>query len=113
MAKELTKFEKKFRVKKGDKVKIIAGKDKGKTGEILRVIKETGRVIVSGANLAKKHTKPSAVSAGGIIEKEASIHISNVSLTDPKSGNVTKIGYKKLEDGKKVRFAKKSGEVIG
>ncbi|MDX1949503.1 MAG: 50S ribosomal protein L24 [Rickettsiales bacterium] len=113
MAKELTKFEKKFRVKKGDKVKIITGKDKGKEGEILRVIKDNDRVIVSGANIAKKHTKPSAISAGGIVEKELSIHISNVAVVDPKSGSASKIGYKKLEDGKKVRFAKKSGEVIG
>lgn len=112
MAKELTKFEKKFRVKKGDKVKIITGKDKGKEGEILRVIKETDRVLVSGVNMVKRHTKPGAASAGGIISKELSIHVSNVALIDPKSGAATKVGYKKLEDGKKVRFARKSGEVI-
>lgn len=112
MAKALTKFEKKFRVKKGDKVKIIAGKDKGKEGEILKVLKENDRVLVSGVNMAKKHTKASAASTGGIIEKEASMHVSNVALIDPKSGNATKVGYKSLKDGKKVRFARKSGEVI-
>ncbi len=112
MAKALTKFEKKFRVKKGDKVKILAGKDKGKEGEILRVLKEKDRVLVSGINIAKKHTKASAASTGGIIDKELSIHVSNVSLIDPKSGSATKVGYKKLEDGKKVRFARKSGEIL-
>ncbi len=113
MARALTKFEKKFRVKKGDKVKIITGKDKGKEGEILKVLKESDRVLVSGLNVVKKHTKASAASAGGIVNKELSIHVSNVALIDPKSSGVTKVGYKKLEDGKKVRFAKKSGEIIG
>lgn len=110
--KALTKFEKKFRIKKGDKVKIITGKDKGKEGEILKVLKENDRVLVSGINIAKRHTKASAVSAGGIVDKELSIHISNVAVIDPKSGSATKVGYKKLEDGKKVRFARKSGEII-
>jgi large subunit ribosomal protein L24 len=102
----------KSRLKKGDKVKVITGKDKGKEGEVVKVIKETNRVIVSGVNMAKKHQKPSMVSAGGIVEKELSIHASNVAMADPKDGSATKVGFKFLEDGKKVRFAKKSGEVI-
>lgn len=113
MAKEVTKYQKKFRLKKGDKVKILAGKDKGKQGEIIRVVRENDRVVLAGLNIAKRHTKASAQSAGGVIEKELSIHISNVAAIDPKSGAATKVGYKTLKDGKKVRFAKKSGEVIG
>lgn len=113
MTKAVTKHQKKFRLKKGDKVKILAGKDKGKQGEILRVIRENDRVVVAGINVVKRHTKQSAQSAGGIIEKELSIHISNVSAIDPKSGAVTKLGYKTLKDGKKVRVARKSGEVLG
>jgi large subunit ribosomal protein L24 len=108
----VTKFQKKFKIKKGDKVKIITGKDKGKEGEVLRVIKETDRLVVSGVNVAKKHTKPSMTSAGGIVEKELSIHISNVTILDPKSGERTKVGFKILKDGKKVRVARKSGETI-
>lgn len=110
MAKQVTKFEKKFRLKKGDKVKVLTGKDKGKEGEILRVLREKDRVVVSGVNVAKRHTKASAQGAGGIVEKELSIHISNVSAIDPKSGKATKVGYKLLKDGKKTRIARKSGE---
>ncbi len=112
MAKEIKKHNKKFRLKKGDKVKVITGKDKGKEGEILRVIKESDRVVVSGINLVKKHQKPNAQNAGGIVEKELSLHISNVAAIDPKSGAATKVGYKLLKDGKKVRVARKSGEVL-
>lgn len=112
MAKELKRQNKKFRLKKGDKVKVITGKDKGKQGEIIRVIRESDRVVVAGINLVKRHTKPSAQSTGGVVEKELSIHISNVSAIDPKSGAITKIGYKNLKDGKKVRFARKSGETL-
>lgn len=101
-----------IRLKKGDQVKVITGKDKGKEGEVLKVVRDKNRVVVSGVNKAKKHEKPSMVSQGGIVEKELSIHVSNVALVDPKDGGVTKVGYKKLDDGKKVRFAKKSGEVI-
>lgn len=102
----------KYKVKKGDKVIVIAGKDKGKQGEVIKVLTEKGRVRVSGANMVKRHTRPGQMSAGGIIEKEASINISNVAHIDPKSGEATRVGYKVLKDGKKVRFAKKSGEVI-
>lgn len=102
----------KLKVKKGDKVQVITGKNKGKVGEIIKVFPSENRVIVSGVNLAKKHTKPSQTSEGGIIQKELPIHVSNVSHIDPKTNEITKIGYKTLEDGKKVRFAKKSGEII-
>lgn len=103
----------KLKVKKGDQVIITTGKDKGKKGEIISVDKEKYRVRVSGINLVKDHTKAGAGgSAGGIIQKEASIHISNVTHIDPKTSKPTKVGYKLLKDGKKVRFAKKSGEVI-
>lgn len=103
----------KLSVKKGDKVVVIAGKDKSKTGEVLRVFPKEQRVLVSGVNIVKRHTKPSMQNQdGGILEKEAPIHVSNVLLADPKTGEPTRIGYKFLEDGTKVRYAKKSGEVI-
>ncbi|WP_341793666.1 MULTISPECIES: 50S ribosomal protein L24 [unclassified Rickettsia] len=103
----------KLKVKKGDEVVVITGKYKGKKGKILKVFPEDNKIIVSGVNLVKKHTKPSQVSEGGIITKELPIHISNVAHIDPKSGESTKIGFKILEDGSKVRVAKKSGEIIG
>jgi len=103
---------KQFKVKKGDKVVVLTGKNKGQEGEILKVITEKDRVIVNGVNKVKKHQKASAASAGGIVEIELPIHVSNVALVDPKEGGATKVGFKKLDDGKKVRFAKKSGEVI-
>ena len=106
------KHNKKFRLLKGDNVIVIAGKDKGKQGEVLRILKDKNRVVVSGINIAKKHQKPSYQSQGGIIDKELSIHVSNVALVDPKDGSATKVGYKFLEDGKKIRFAKKSGEDV-
>ena len=102
----------KLKIKKGDKVQVITGKNKGKVGDVTKVFPSENKVIVSGVNLAKKHTKPSQTSEGGIIQKELPIHVSNVSHVDPKTNEITKIGYKTLEDGKKVRFAKKSGEII-
>lgn len=102
----------KLKIKKGDKVKVITGKNKGKVGDVIKVFPTANRLIVSGVNLVKKHTKPSQTSEGGIIQKELPIHISNVSHVDPKTNEATKIGYKTLDDGKKVRFAKKSGEII-
>lgn len=102
----------KLKIKKGDKVQVVTGKNKGKVGDVLKVFPSENRVIVSGVNLVKKHTKPSQTSEGGIIQKELPIHVSNVSHVDPKTNEITKIGYKTLEDGKKVRFAKKSGEII-
>jgi large subunit ribosomal protein L24 len=100
-------------VKKGDTVIVIAGKDKGKKGRVLAAYPKKERVLVEGINLVKKHTRPSQSNPqGGIVTQEAPIHVSNVSLIDPKSGKPTRIGYKVLENGKKVRVAKKSGEVI-
>jgi large subunit ribosomal protein L24 len=102
----------KFSVKKGDKVVVLAGKDKGRTGEVVRVLRENRRAIVAGVNMIKRHTKQSQTEQGGIVEKEASIDLSNIALQDPKDGKATRVGYKHLDDGRKVRFAKRSGEVI-
>jgi large subunit ribosomal protein L24 len=102
----------KLKIKKGDKVVVITGRDKGKSGEVLRVLRDEGRVIVQGVNVVKRHTRPGAGQAGGIVEKEAAIHISNVAHIDPKSSKPTRIGFKMLADGRKVRFARRSGEVI-
>jgi large subunit ribosomal protein L24 len=102
----------KLKVKKGDRVVVITGSDKGKRGEILRVMPDEGRVLVSGVNLVKRHTKQSAKTQGGIVTKESPIHVSNVSLLDPKTQKPTKVGYKILGDGTKVRVARKSGETI-
>ncbi len=102
----------KLKIKKGDKVVVITGRDKGKTGEVKQVLPAESRVIVDGVNMVKRHTAPSAGNAGGIVEKEASIHISNIAYVDPKTDKPTRIGYKTLEDGKKVRYAKRSGEII-
>ena len=102
----------KFKIKKGDKVIVITGRDKGKQGEVLRVIREEGRLVVQGVHMMKRHTRPSAGNPGGIVEREASIHVSNVAHLDPKSGKPTKVGYKTLNDGRKVRFARRSGETI-
>jgi large subunit ribosomal protein L24 len=102
----------KMKIKKGDKVKVITGSNKGKVGDVLKVLPKEMKILVSGVNIVKKHTKATQTSEGGIIKKERPIHISNVSHMDPKSGEITKVGYKFLEDNKKVRFAKKSGEII-
>jgi large subunit ribosomal protein L24 len=98
--------------KKGDTVTVLAGKDKGKRGEILRVLRVESRLLVRGVNIVKRHTRPSQTTQGGIVEQEASIHVSNVSHIDPKSDEATRVGFKLMEDGSKVRFAKRSGEVI-
>ncbi|MCW6653065.1 50S ribosomal protein L24 [Aerococcaceae bacterium NML191292] len=100
-----------MRIKTGDTVKLIAGKDKGKTGTVLKTLPKQDKVVVEGLNIAKKHTKPSQTKPGGIEEFPAPIHVSNVKLVDPKSGEATRVGYR-FEDGKKVRFAKKSNETI-
>lgn len=100
-------------VKKGDKVVVIAGKDKTKTGIVLQVLPSEQRVLVEGINIVKRHTKPNAANPdGGIVEKEAPIHVSNVAHADPKSGKPTRVARKVLEDGSKVRVAIKSGENI-
>lgn len=101
------------KIKKGDKVVILTGKDKGKQGEVLRVITETSRVVVSGVNMVKRHSKPTRMGeAGGIISKEGTIHVSNVAHIDPKGGKATRVGFKILDNGQKVRVAKASGEQI-
>lgn len=102
----------KLKIKKGDSVVVITGRDKGKTGEVLRVLPADLRVIVQGINVAKRHARPRMGDPGGIIEKELTIHISNVAHIDPRSSKPTRIGYKHLDDGRKVRFARRSGEVI-
>jgi len=102
----------KYKIKKGDQVMILTGKDKGKKGNILNIITKRNRVLVQGVNMVKRHTKPSAASKGGIEDKESSVHISNVSIVDPKDGKPAKIGFKFLDKGKKIRFSKRSGEVI-
>ena len=102
----------KLKIKKGDKVIVITGKDKGKTGEVTKVLVQESKVIVSGINVAKRHTKPSQESAGGIISKEMPIQISNVAYVDPKTNKPTRLGIKIDKDGRKVRVAKKSGEVV-
>lgn len=101
----------KFKVKKGDEVIVIAGKEKGKKGTITKVITDESRVVVSGLNMVKRHTKAGRTSAGGIIEKEAPLHVSNVSLIDAKSGKPTRAGYK-FEGDNKVRISKRSGEKL-
>jgi len=102
----------KLKIKKGDRVVVRTGRDKGKTGEVLKVMPKDNRAIVQGVNTVKRHTRPSQTAQGGIIEKEATIHISNLAIADPKDDSPTKVGFKVLEDGRKVRFAKRSGEVI-
>ena len=99
------------RIRKGDKVAVMAGRDKGKRGEVIRVIPKEDRVVVSGVNMVKRHRKPSQMSPGGIDEFEAPIHVSNVSHVDPADDKPTRIGFK-MQDGRKVRFAKRSGDVI-
>jgi large subunit ribosomal protein L24 len=100
------------KIKKGDKVVVISGSDKGRTGEVLKVIPDDNRVIVQGVKMVKRHTRPSAGNEGGIVEKEAAIHVSNVAHIDPKTDKPTRVGFKFVEDNRKVRFAKGSGEVI-
>ena len=107
----MKRFAPKLHVKKGDKVMVIAGASKGSSGEIKEIIVNKNRAIVEGVNMVKKHTKPANENPGGIIEVEAPIHISNLMLIDPKSGEPTKVGRKEL-DGKMVRYSKKSGEIV-
>lgn len=102
----------KLKIKKNDKVIVLAGKDKGKVGDVLDVLVKDSRVVVKGINLVTRHVKPNARSAGGKVSQEASIHISNVAHVDPKSGKPTRVGVKKLAGGEKALVAKKSGEEI-
>ncbi len=102
----------KLKIKKGDHVVVITGKDKGKKGEVLKVMPEENRVIVKGVAMVRRHQRQTPSQEGGIIAKEAPIHISNLALEDPKDGKPTRVGYKFLKDGRKVRYARRSGEVI-
>lgn len=102
----------KLKIRKGDHVVVITGKDKGKKGEVLKVLPSENRAIVKGVAMIRRHQKQTATQEGGIIAKEAAIHISNLALEDPKDGKPTRVGYKFLKDGRKVRFARRSGEMI-
>jgi len=99
-------------IKKGDKVIVIAGRDKGKKGEVLKLFPKDERALVAGVNVVKRHQRQTQTQAGGIVNKESTIHLSNLAHVDPKSGKASRVGFKTLNDGRKVRFAKKSGEVI-
>jgi large subunit ribosomal protein L24 len=100
------------KIKKGDKVVVLSGRDKGRNGEVVRVIPREDRALVRGINVVKKHQKQSMKEEGGIIRKELPIHLSNIALADPKDGMPTRVGFKILDDGRKVRFAKRSGDLI-
>jgi large subunit ribosomal protein L24 len=100
------------RIRKGDNVAVLTGRDKGRRGEVIRVIPKEDRVVVQGVNMVKRHRKPSQTTAGGIDEFEATIHVSNLAHIDPASDKPTRIGFKTLEDGRKVRVSKRSGDVI-
>ena len=102
----------KLKVKKGDTVVVISGRDKGKRGEVLRVFPDDARVIVQGVHVARRHTKQSLGQPGGIVDKELTIHVSNVAHIDPQSNRPTRVGYRNLDDGRKVRIARRSGEVL-
>ncbi len=102
----------KLKMKKGDSVIVRTGKDKGKKGEILKMLPKENRALVTGVNMIKRHTRATQTAPGGIIEKEASIDLSNIAHVDPKDDKPTRVGIKSLKDGRKVRYAKRSGEVI-
>ena len=101
-----------IKIKKGDYVVVLAGRDKGRSGEVLRVLPKEGRAIVQGINSVRRHQRQTATSDGGIINKDLPIEISNLAVEDPKDGKPTRVGFKFLKDGRKVRYAKRSGEVI-
>jgi len=100
------------KIKKGDKVVVLSGRDKGRTGEVLKMMPKEDKAVVRGVNLVRRHQKQTPQQEGGIITKEAPIHVSNLALADPKDGKPTRVGFKVQEDGKKVRVAKRSGELI-
>jgi large subunit ribosomal protein L24 len=100
------------KIKKGDKVVVLTGRDKGKTGEVVQVLPKEERALVRGINLVKRHQRQTANQEGGIISKEAPVHLSNLAVADPKDGKPTRVGFKILDDGRKVRFAKRSGDLI-
>jgi large subunit ribosomal protein L24 len=100
------------RIRKGDKVIVITGKDKGRTGEVLRVLPSENRAVVQGVNVARRHQRQTASNQGGIVSKEMPIHLSNVALLDPRDNKATRVGFRKEPDGRKIRYAKLSGDVI-
>jgi large subunit ribosomal protein L24 len=100
------------KIKKGDKVVVLTGRDSGRTGEVISVSPKDEKALVRGVNMVKRHQKQSMNQEGGIISKEAPIHLSNLALADPKDGKPTRVGFRVLEDGRKVRFAKRSGDLI-
>ena len=100
------------KIKKGDKVVVLAGRDKGRSGEVLQVVPKEERALVRGVNMVKRHQRQTMNQEGGIIQKEAPVHLSNLALADPKDGKPTRVGFKVLDDGRKVRFAKRSGDLI-
>ena len=100
------------KIKKGDKVVVLTGRDSGKSGEVLQVMPKESRAVVRGINVVRKHQKQTMQQEGGIISKELPVHLSNLAIADPKDGKPTRVGFKIMDDGRKVRFAKKSGEVI-
>ncbi len=101
-----------LKIKKGDRVIVMAGRDKGKRGEVIAVMPKENRALVRGVNMVRRHQRQTASQEGGIISKEAPIHLSNLAIEDPADGSPTRVGFKFLEDGRKVRFAKRSGELI-
>ncbi|MEZ5791521.1 MAG: 50S ribosomal protein L24 [Nitratireductor sp.] len=100
------------KIRKGDRVVVLAGKDKGRTGEIIKMMPKDGKALVSGINVVKRHQRQTQNQEAGIINKEAPIQVSNLAIVDPKDGKATRVGFKVLEDGRKVRFAKRSGDMI-
>ena len=100
------------KIKKGDKVVVVSGRDKGRSGEVVRVMPREERALVRGINVVKRHQKQTMKEEGGIVRKELPIHLSNIALADPKDGKPTRVGFKILDDGRKVRFAKRSGDLI-
>jgi large subunit ribosomal protein L24 len=100
------------KIRKGDKVVVLTGRDRGRSGEVIAVIPKENRALVRGVNMVTRHQRQTAAQEGGLIRKEAPIHLSNIALADPSTGKATRVGFKTLEDGRKVRFAKASGETI-
>jgi large subunit ribosomal protein L24 len=100
------------KIRKGDKVIVLTGRDKGRSGEVIEVQTQSGRALVRGVNVVRRHQRQTASQQGGIVSKEASVHLSNLALADPKDGKPTRVGFKSLKDGRKVRVARRSGEQI-
>ena len=100
------------KIRKGDKVIVLAGRDKGKSGEVIKVVPAESRALVRGVNMVRRHQRQTAAQQGGIVAKEATVHLSNLAIADPKDGKPTRIGFKLLKDGRKVRIARRSGEQV-